>query len=188
MTFFYLLLFFLNSLWSHLPPSMLQTKAFLKMQWNCPPPPALLNCASVRKKTQTLNCRIGDLMFLLFIHFGILQYSILTGWKRFSPFHHLPSMVYKPYKTPRGLPGFAYSPWLPWTLCSPLAYKMSLTKSLLRSALEVTAGDWGLSFTQKWSEPMPLPFIFEYIGVLHNISFKEYIFASKWKFNSRYLI
>ena len=101
------------------------------MQWNCPPPPALLNCASVRKKTQMLNYRIGDLMFLLFIHFDILQYSILTVWKRFSPFHHLLSMVYEPYKTPRGLPGFAYSPWPPWTLCSPLAYKMSLTKSLL---------------------------------------------------------
>lgn len=107
-----------------------------------------------------LNRRIGDLMFLLFICFGILQYSILSGWKRFSPFCHLLSTVYKPFKTARGLAGFAYPPWCLWTLCSPLAYKMSLTKSLLRSALEVTAGDRGLSSTQKWSEPMPCHLIF----------------------------
>ena len=56
---------------------------------------------------------------------------------------------------------------------------MSLTKSLLRSALEVTAGDRGLSFTQKWSEPMPCHLFFNILGFFIIFPLKkEYISTS----------
>ena len=176
---FDLLQFFLNSLRCRLPPSMLQTKAFFKNAVELPPPPALLNCVSVRKRTQMLNRRIGDLMFLLFVCFGILQFSILSGLKRFSPFCHLLSTVYKPFKTPRGLAGFACPPDSREHFVTHLAYKMSLRKSLLGSALEVTAGDRGLSFTQKWSEPMPCHLFFNILGFFIIFPLKkEYISTS----------
>lgn len=124
------------------------------MQWNCPHPPALLNCVSVRKD---LNVNPQDWWFDVSALIRFLAFYNIQYWldeKDLALFVTYLAWYTSPTR-PHAASWLCLLPWLSWTLCSPLAYKMSLTKSLLRSALEVHSRDWGPPSFRNEVKPCP---------------------------------